>query len=117
MEQYARIAVPLPIRRTFHYLIPEPLAMLVRPGIRCVVPFGKTRVAGFVVAVEDTAGVDLPKPVLEVLDPEPCLPRDLLELGAWLSSYYHHPLGEVLSTLLPPAYPHESLKVHFDFIP
>ncbi|MFT5044586.1 MAG: primosomal protein N' (replication factor Y) [Porticoccaceae bacterium] len=39
--------------------------------------------------------------VYKVYDSEPVLPEDLMTLLQWASRYYHHPLGEVLSSALP----------------
>ena len=41
--------------------------------------------------------------MFSLLDQEPLLSKDLLELNAWASRYYHHPLGEVFATSLPTA--------------
>ncbi len=101
---FARVAVARPTHRTFHYSVPAALARWAVPGARCVVPFGRGRVTGFVVAVDDRAEVDRVLDLLDVLDREPVLPPALLELGLWLSRYYHHPPGLTLSTLLPPAF-------------
>jgi primosomal protein N' (replication factor Y) len=43
------------------------------------------------------------KPILEVLDPRPVLDASALALLRWAAEYYHHPIGEVLSTALPKA--------------
>ncbi len=98
------MAVPLPLHRTFHYRIPEHLLPWVVPGVRCAVPLGRTRAAAVVVAVEDEAPVEAVKDLIDVLDPTPCLAPDLLALGAWMARYYHHPLGEALSAMIPPAF-------------
>src|SRR5690606_28759459 len=41
------------------------------------------------------------KAVIKVLDSEPLLPKPLLECLVWASSYYCHPIDEVISTVLP----------------
>ena len=102
MGPYARVAVLRPVHRTFHYRIPEHLGAFAVPGARCAVPFSGARTVGFVVAVEDTAETSRVKDLLEVLDPAPSLPADLLQFGLWLSAYYHHPPGEALAALFPP---------------
>lgn len=96
------MAILRPVRRTYHYRIPESLRSLVEPGVRCSVPFGRSAAVGFVLALEEEPSSPL-KDLLEVLDAEPCLPPDLMELGVWLASYYHHPPGESLAVLMPPA--------------
>ncbi|RYZ67460.1 MAG: primosomal protein N', partial [Proteobacteria bacterium] len=41
------------------------------------------------------------KGVVEILDTEPVYSSTLLALAKWLSSYYLHPIGEVLKSMLP----------------
>lgn len=41
------------------------------------------------------------KKILDVLDHRPLLPESLLNLIQWASDYYHYPLGQVFSTVLP----------------
>ncbi len=97
----ARIAVPVPRRQTFDFLVPAPLS--VRPGVRVRVPFGARRLVGVVIGVG--ADSELPiarlKPVADVLDLQPVFPPKLLATLRWAADYYHHPLGEVLATALP----------------
>ncbi|HSH68630.1 MAG TPA: primosomal protein N' [Deferrisomatales bacterium] len=99
---FARVAVARPLQHLLHYRIPAHLATDVAPGVRCVVPLGKARCVGFVVTVDPAAGTPEVRELLDVLDPTPCLPADLLHLGLWLAAYYHYPPGEALATLLPP---------------
>jgi len=103
MGSFARVAVLRPVSQTFHYRVPEHLRPLAEPGVRCSVPFGKTRTVGFILALDPEADVPRVRDLLEILDPEPCLTPDLLELGVWLAAYYHHPPGETLAALLPPS--------------
>ena len=99
---FARVAVARPLQHLLHYSIPEHLTACVMPGVRCVVPLGNARCAGFVIAVDPAVDTPEVRDLLEVLDPTPCLPGDLLHLGLWLAAYYHYPPGEALATLLPP---------------
>jgi len=98
------VAVPSPLYRGFDYRAPgntgrSPPA----PGTRLLVPFGPRKVVGILLAVKKDS--DFPaeklKPVLKVLDPEPVLDSDLMQLLNWAARYYHHPIGEVLATALP----------------
>jgi len=73
------------------------------PGVRVEVPFGAGRRMGVIVerlGVEGCA-VETLKEVLRILDDRPALGAAELRLGAWLASYYHAPLGEVLALMLP----------------
>jgi primosomal protein N' (replication factor Y) (superfamily II helicase) len=95
-----RVAVPVPLRRTFDYLAPpEPVAV----GGRVRVPFGRRQLVG--VVMEAGSGSDIPgerlRKALAVLDEKPLLPPTLLALLGWAADYYHHPVGEVIATALP----------------
>ncbi|MEJ2382144.1 MAG: primosomal protein N' [Gammaproteobacteria bacterium] len=101
-----RVAVPSPLRRSFDYLPPpdydgRPLAA----GLRVEVPFGRGRAVGVLVQLAERPAVapERLKRALQILDREPELPPDILELARWASNYYHHPLGEVLATAMPEA--------------
>ncbi|NOY45313.1 MAG: primosomal protein N', partial [Deltaproteobacteria bacterium] len=102
MDRFARVAVHRPLFRLLHYRVPEHLLDEARPGVRCVVPLGRSRVDGFVVALDSEAEVGGVRDLLEVLDPEPVLPPNLVELGLWMARYYQHYPGETLARMLPP---------------
>ncbi len=68
----AHVALPVPLPRTFDYLLPE--GMTVKAGCRVRVPFGKQQERiGVVVSVSDVSELPLNelKAVVEVLDVEP----------------------------------------------
>jgi primosomal protein N' (replication factor Y) len=102
-----RVALDTPLKRLFDYLPPESTLFEapIEPGVRVRVPFGRQKLVGIV--MEAAASSDIPveklKPILEVLDPRPVLDTAALELLRWAAEYYHHPIGEVLSTALPKA--------------
>ena len=92
-----QVAVPRPLRRLFDYAAPHPAPPV---GARVRVPFARARTVGVVAGYKSGSRHSL-KAVLNVLDSEPFLPPDLMELAGWLAAYYHHPIGEVVSTMLP----------------
>ena len=111
-----RVALPVPLRRAFDYLVPAGITMPAI-GARVRVPFGPRTLIGIV--VEGPNGPNRPggtegpadplettkvaklRPLSEVLDPEPLLPGELFELLQWAAAYYHHPIGEVFEAALP----------------
>jgi primosomal protein N' (replication factor Y) (superfamily II helicase) len=99
---YAAVALPVPLPDPLTYEVPAAWAPLARPGVRVRVRMGKRRLTGLIVSLHDQPpeGVDL-KPVEEVLDREPVLTPDLLELARFTADYYMAPLGEVVRTMLP----------------
>ena len=107
----AEVAIPVPLRRTFVYDVPEQLKTLVHSGAVVSVPFGRRKLSGFVVDVygrhseawsklSQKFPEDL-KPIHAVLEAELALPEDLVLLCRWVSEYYQAPLGEVFRAALP----------------
>ncbi|MDX1497481.1 MAG: primosomal protein N', partial [Salinisphaeraceae bacterium] len=96
-----RVAVAAPLPKLFDYLCTSD----VLPGVRVRVSFGRRRTVAVVVAVdvESEHPVNQLKAVEAVLDDAPILPDQLMQLCAWVASYYHHPPGEVYATALPAA--------------
>src|SRR5688572_21409466 len=97
------IALPTPLRRLFEYLPPKGFDSATPLGVRVRVPFGTQTLIGVLVGLVDTP--QHPRHKLRsaeaVLDRQPALPEDILELCRWAADYYQHPLGEVLHTALP----------------
>ncbi|MGK0673557.1 MAG: primosomal protein N' [Halothiobacillaceae bacterium] len=101
-----RVAVAAPVDGTFDYVVPsEAEVAYCVPGGRVEVPFGAGRRMGVIVEQwsGDACAVKTLKAVLRILDHRPVLSEAELRLGAWLASYYHAPLGEVLALMLPSA--------------
>ena len=102
-----RVALDTPLKRLFDYLPPESTlwGARIEPGMRVRVPFGRQTLIGIVMEAADSSDVppERLKPILEVLDPRPVLDASALALLRWAAEYYHHPIGEVLSTALPKA--------------
>jgi primosomal protein N' (replication factor Y) len=98
----ARVAVPVPLGQAFTYLAPPELE-LVR-GARVLCDFGRRRVLGVVIDVQDREP-DVPpdklKPVRARVDSEPVLPEELLDFLLELARYYLAPIGEVMRLALP----------------
>ncbi len=105
---FAQVALPLPLRRTFVYRVPDALAGRVRPGVQVEVPFrGRTR-RGHVVAVSagldaaahpDLAGIEIRE--LGGVAESPPVSAHLLALARWIADYYLAPIGEVIAAMLP----------------
>lgn len=94
------VAIPLPLDRTFHYSVPESLRPGVRQGVRVFVPFGRRKLTGYVMGPTAFPVGEL-RDIIDILDIEPLFTPRELALYRWISSYYLHPLGEVIKTALP----------------
>ena len=102
MARFAEVAVTLPVWGRFHYVVPDHLAARELLGVRVLVPFGARKVTGVVVRT-DTApphGV-VPVALSELLDDQPSLSAELVELCLWIADYYEAPPGEVIRAALP----------------
>ena len=101
-SRYVAVALPLPVDHMFTYEVRSD-ANSGLAGSRVLVPLGRKKLTG--VIVEE--GVD-PDPtirvrrVLEILDDEPSLTAELLQLTRWISSYYLCGWGEAIRAALPP---------------
>jgi primosomal protein N' (replication factor Y) (superfamily II helicase) len=97
-----RIAVPTPLRQVFDYLPPPNVAVnSLLPGIRVRIPFQNRELVGILLEVVNEESTFRLKAVLEILDQEPVVPADVLQLCLWSANYYHHPVGMVLEAALP----------------
>jgi primosomal protein N' (replication factor Y) (superfamily II helicase) len=107
LPQYAEVAVPLHVTQTFTYRLPLALREDARLGSRLLVPFGRKRLTGYIVALlhELDQAADLSdaeiKDAEELLDAEPLLTPEVLEITRWVADYYAAPWGEVLKAALP----------------
>ena len=98
MPQFCDVALPVPLDRIFTYALGESHPVV---GARVLVPFRNEKLAGIVVRVHDEPPPVEAKPLLIVLDEEPVLSPQLMELGQWIAQYYLAPIGEVLRSMLP----------------
>ena len=101
MPSVLRIALPVPLPTLFDYLPPangEAVA-----GSRVLVPFGRGKSVGVVVAtnVEAHVGSARLKRVLRVLDHAPLLDAELMQTLAWAADYWLGAPGEAYANALP----------------
>ena len=100
---FCNVALPVPLRTTFTYAVPEGLRESLHAGSRVLVPFRKKSLVGVVVECVKNApeGTHI-REVTRVLDFVPALTPKLIELAHWIASYYLAPIGEVFRVMLPP---------------
>lgn len=100
---YAEVIIPIPIPKTYTYHVPASMESMVIPGVRVEVSFGKKkRYAGVVKSITDAAPKGFePKPIIQILDPEPIVYEEQLKLWTWIAHYYMCSEGEVMAAALP----------------
>ncbi|MGM9928900.1 MAG: primosomal protein N' [Bacillus sp. (in: firmicutes)] len=86
--EIASVIVDVPARQTDHtfdYVVPKQWEGIVSPGMRVVVPFGPRKIQGFVIAIKNNSEFDKLRKIDSLLDIEPVLTPELLQLGDWLT--------------------------------
>ncbi|MBI1953047.1 MAG: primosomal protein N' [Candidatus Omnitrophica bacterium] len=99
--RYAEVALGIRVPGTFDYRVPRAMAEKIFPGCRVWVPFRTRRLLGIVVGLPPSTQVRKLKEILEVLDPEPLLPKELIDLGRWVAGRYLSAFGATLPIFLP----------------
>src|SRR5438132_4285106 len=102
MQRLVEIAPipPVPLHDLLTYGVPDALHDLA-PGMRVRIPLGRQARVGVVAGFAVTPPPGQLRSVLEVLDREPFLPAELLELCRWTARYYLVSLAEVIATIVP----------------
>ncbi|OAN17040.1 primosomal protein N' [Photobacterium jeanii] len=97
----AQVALPVPLDKTFDYLIKPDTHPVV--GGRVRVPFGRQHLVGIVVGLSDHSSFprEQLKPLGAVLDSTPLWPNALFGLLKWASQYYQYPMGDTLANAMP----------------
>src|SRR5688572_14637199 len=100
---YADVIIPLALPKNYTWLVPEPMKEQVRPGCRVEVNLGKNKkYAGIVKRIHNQKPeVFEPKEILNILDVEPVIFEEQLQLWEWMASYYMCSEGEVMAAALP----------------
>src|SRR5205814_7380735 len=105
--QFAQVAVPVHLRKLFTYKLPDSMQAATRVGSRVMVQLGSKPTVGYVVALlpKLRTGTSLVeselKEIQELLDVDPPLTPEVLEITRWVSDYYAAPWGEVMRAALP----------------
>jgi len=101
--QYAQIVLPLNLKGSFTYKVPEEMMSEIQPGMRVLVPFGGKKIyTGIVFELHDNAPENfVAKEVISMLDDQPILPQEQIDFWNWLSEYYLCSLGEIYRFSFP----------------
>ncbi len=101
MARYAEVALNQAGRQTYHYHIPAGLEMI-RVGHLVEVSFGTALASGIVVDLTDEVDVPHTKPILELLDAEPVVFPEQIEIARWMAAANMASLASCLWLTLPP---------------
>jgi primosomal protein N' (replication factor Y) len=103
-SRICRIAVSVPLRKLFDYIIPDNLdSNRLETGMRVVVPFGRQQKIGIITDPSVTTTIDHSrlKSLESIVDAQSLFKQKDMQLLKWAADYYHHPIGEVISSALP----------------
>lgn len=98
----AQVALDLPLPQLFDYLAPGLDARAV--GRLAVVPFGSRQLVGLIVSLSAASAVptEKMKAVVRVCTETPAFSAADLSLFDFCARYYHHPLGPIVLSAIPP---------------
>ena len=95
------MAVTLPVMEPYTYAVPSHLVPDIALGKRVLVPFGKRRVTGYVMAQCREIPSHNIKPICDILDETPLFPASMISFFKWIAAYYVYPIGQVIQSALP----------------
>lgn len=100
---YINVILPLALDKTFTYLVNEEEYKFIVPGMRVVVPFGKSKhyTALVVDKHQNPPTLYEAKEILQLIDESPIVTSIQIEHWFWLASYYLCTIGEVYKAALP----------------
>ena len=103
MVKVAVSAAPYSIDKPYSYLVPESLAAAAVPGVRVMVPFGRSNKEseGLILARVQEPKLPGSKALRQVLDPEPVLDKVGIDLALWMRGRYFCTVFEAVKTILP----------------
>ncbi|MFW9597802.1 MAG: primosomal protein N' [Paludibacter sp.] len=102
--KYIDVILPLPLRASFTYQVPDIWESEIRVGMRVIVPFGKKKLYTAIVYIIHTQPPTLPyeiKEIAGILDANPILRYPQLRFWEWISSYYMACMGDVFQAAVP----------------
>ncbi|WP_020569598.1 replication restart helicase PriA [Neolewinella persica] len=99
---YADIILPLALRQSYTFSVPEEMVTQLKPGLRVEVQFGRSKhYTGIVRRLHGEHPGHKVKPILSVIDLEPLITAQQIKLWEWMASYYSCTVGEVMNAGLP----------------
>ncbi|WP_235921042.1 replication restart helicase PriA [Foetidibacter luteolus] len=99
---YAEIIVPLALPVNYTWSIPAHLQEKAKAGVRAEVELRNKKYTGIIKRMfpEKPAAFN-PKPILNILDTEPLVYENQLQLWQWVAAYYMCTEGEVMQAAVP----------------
>lgn len=99
---FIEVIIPLFLPKNYTWAVPAQMQAAVQPGVRVEVQLKNKRYAGIVKKILDKKPEEFePKEILNVLDTEPVVYPQQLDLWQWIARYYMCSEGEVMQAAMP----------------
>ena len=107
------------VDQTFFYHVPKLLKNNIKIGVRVRIPFGNMILDGFVLGISDNSSYNNSKikDIINVIDDEPVLNKEMLLLGKYMSDNLLASLSSCYQVMLPKALKAEvksNIKIKYD---
>lgn len=107
------------VDQTFFYHVPKLLENNIKIGVRVRIPFGNMILDGFVLGISDNSSYNNSKikDIINVIDKEPVLNKEMLLLGKYMSDNLLASLSSCYQVMLPKALKAEvksNIKIKYD---
>ena len=102
MPDLVKVVFDIPINDSFDYISDD---KKVKIGSRVRVSFGNTTRIGVIIdiiAADSKSKTYKIKKIDELIDEVPVLTKEMFKTCKWASSYYHHPIGQVIFSAMTP---------------
>jgi len=103
MAYYVDVILPIPVNQKFTYLISKDEYEFLKPGMRIIVPFGRSKLyTSISVKIHNFLESDYElKSIIQIIDDSTLVNTHQLKFWDWLSRYYFTSLGEVMRASIP----------------
>ncbi|MDP1853689.1 MAG: primosomal protein N' [Candidatus Omnitrophota bacterium] len=97
----AKVVFPLPIDISLDYRVPKDLEKDIVKWSRIKAPFRNSQLLGYVTGFSKTSHIKELKSIISLLDRQPILGEDFVQLAGYVAENYFCSLGEALDLMLP----------------
>ncbi|AKM82589.1 TPA: primosomal protein N' [Candidatus Berkelbacteria bacterium] len=87
----------------FDYSIPPEILPQIKCGVLVEVPFHGRTIEAIVMDIRRSSQIQILKPIIKIIDPNPVIDNLHLKLAKWMSDYYLAPLGQTLFENIVPS--------------
>jgi len=112
LSYFIDVIIPVPLKRLYTYSVTEAEYEFLKPGMRVMLPFGKSKTYTALVFQkhQNPPQAYQAKSIIQILDSKPVVQLGQLKFWTWISDYYLSPLGSVFLAGLPSLYRLESTQ-------